>query len=72
MTVQPSTLEQRNKDLFHRWFGQVWNAGNYEVAQQVISPTMRVHGAGDNRSRWGRTACRGWCARGVTPSPTAR
>ena len=46
MTVEPSTLERKNKDLFHRWFGEVWNAGNYEVAQQVISPTMRVHGAG--------------------------
>jgi predicted ester cyclase len=40
------TVEDDNKALFHRWFGEVWNKGNYEVAQQVIDGTMRVHGAG--------------------------
>ena len=40
------SIEDQNKALFHRWFGQVWNAGNYEVAREVISGTMRVHGAG--------------------------
>lgn len=40
------SIEDDNKALFHRWFGQVWNGGNYEVAQEVIHPQMRVHGAG--------------------------
>jgi predicted ester cyclase len=40
-----STVEN-NKALFHRWFGEVWNKGNYEVAHEVIGSTMRVHGAG--------------------------
>jgi predicted ester cyclase len=40
------TMEEDNKALFHRWFGEVWNKGNYEVAHQVIDGTMRVHGAG--------------------------
>jgi len=39
-------IEAQNKALFHRWFGQAWNAGHYEVAHEVISPQMRVHGAG--------------------------
>lgn len=45
-TADTSSVEARNKALFHRWFGQVWNDGHYEVAHEVISPKMRVHGAG--------------------------
>jgi predicted ester cyclase len=37
---------ERNKALFYHWFGEVWNKGNYAVAHEVISPRMRVHGAG--------------------------
>ena len=37
---------ERNKALFYHWFGEVWNKGNYAVAYEVISPRMRVHGAG--------------------------
>ena len=40
------SVEEQNKALFHRWFGQAWNAGHYEVAHEVISPKMKVHGAG--------------------------
>jgi predicted ester cyclase len=39
-------LEDSNKALFHRWFGEVWNKGNFDVAYEVIDPEMRVHGAG--------------------------
>lgn len=47
MQSDPSmTVEQRNKALFHRWFGEVWNAGKFETAREVIAGTMRVHGAG--------------------------
>ncbi len=44
--VEAQNMEAKNKALFHRWFGQAWNAGHYEVAHEVISPNMRVHGAG--------------------------
>jgi len=46
MTSDVHGREEQNKALFHRWFGQVWNEGHYEVAHEVISPKMRVHGAG--------------------------
>jgi len=50
MTLQDAgatqSVEEQNKALFHRWFGQAWNAGHYEVAHEVISPQMKVHGAG--------------------------
>ncbi len=45
-SVEQQNVEQQNKALFHRWFGQAWNAGHYEVAHEVISPKMKVHGAG--------------------------
>ncbi|MEJ7651972.1 MAG: ester cyclase [Chloroflexia bacterium] len=41
-----TTQEAQNKAIFHRWFNDVWNGGKYEVAQEVIAPTMLVHGAG--------------------------
>lgn len=50
MTTQDSGatqgVEEQNKALFHRWFKQAWNSGHYEVAHEVISPKMKVHGAG--------------------------
>lgn len=45
-SVEQQNVEQQNKALFHRWFEQAWNAGHYEVAHEVISPKMKVHGAG--------------------------
>jgi predicted ester cyclase len=40
------SVEEQNKALFHRWFGEVWNKGNYGVAYEVIDPDFVVHGAG--------------------------
>ncbi len=52
MAVQTS-VEEANKALFHRWFGEVWNKGNFAVAQEVIDGTMTVHGAGGQSVRQG-------------------
>ncbi|PYE54800.1 ester cyclase [Deinococcus yavapaiensis] len=41
-----SNITEQNKALFNRWFGRVWNSGEYAIAHEVISPRMRVHGAG--------------------------
>jgi len=38
--------EARNMAIIRRWMEEGWNNGNYEVAYEVISPTMQVHGAG--------------------------
>ena len=35
-----------NKAIFYRWFNEAWNAGKFEVAHEIISPKMQVHGAG--------------------------
>lgn len=40
------SAQEQNKALFHRWFGEAWNSGNYAVANEIIAPTMLVHGAG--------------------------
>lgn len=40
-----STLEE-NKAIFDRWFREAWNAGNFDVADEVIDPNFTVHGAG--------------------------
>jgi predicted ester cyclase len=41
-----ATIETRNKALFHRWFNEVWNKGNYPIAYEVIASDFLVHGAG--------------------------
>jgi len=41
-----TTIETRNKALFHRWFGEVWNKGNYPIAHEVVASDFLVHGAG--------------------------
>jgi steroid delta-isomerase-like uncharacterized protein len=40
------TPEEEGKALFHRWFAEAWNKGNYEVAKEIIGETFTVHGAG--------------------------
>jgi steroid delta-isomerase-like uncharacterized protein len=40
------TIEEEGKALFHRWFAEAWNKGNYEVAKEIIGETFTVHGAG--------------------------
>jgi steroid delta-isomerase-like uncharacterized protein len=40
------TTTETNRQFFDRWFGEVWNKGNYDVAYQVIDPDFTVHGAG--------------------------
>jgi steroid delta-isomerase-like uncharacterized protein len=39
-------VETSNKALFHHWFGEVWNKGNYPVAFEVVDKEFLVHGAG--------------------------
>lgn len=41
-----TTIETRNKALFQRWFGEVWNKGNYPIAHEVVASEFLVHGAG--------------------------
>lgn len=40
------SIEEENKAIFSRWFGEAWNKGNFDVAREIIAPAMRVHGAG--------------------------
>lgn len=47
------SIEEQNKALFHRWFGEVWNKGNYDVAYEVIDPNFTVHGAGGQSVKQG-------------------
>jgi predicted ester cyclase len=46
MTREAVSQAEQGKATFHRWFSEAWNKGNYDVANEVIHPRMRVHGAG--------------------------
>jgi predicted ester cyclase len=47
------SVEAANKQLFHYWFSEVWNKGNYDVAYDVIDESFSVHGAGGQPVRQG-------------------
>jgi len=40
-----STSEQA-KEIIRRWNEEGWSGGKYELAHEIISPDMQVHGAG--------------------------
>src|SRR3954452_1914424 len=40
------TTPQEAKDIIRRWNEEGWSGGKYELAQEIISPNMTVHGAG--------------------------
>ena len=53
------TIEETNKAIFHRWFTSAWNAGDYDVADEIIAPTMLVHGAGGQPVEMGPAGLKG-------------
>jgi len=48
-----TTVEEQNMDIIRRWMEEGWNKGNYDVAYEVISPDMQVHGAGGQQISMG-------------------
>jgi steroid delta-isomerase-like uncharacterized protein len=48
-----TSVEEQNMNIIRRWMEEGWNKGNYDVAYDVISPTMQVHGAGGQRVSMG-------------------
>jgi predicted ester cyclase len=40
------TTPQEAKDIIRRWNEEGWSGGKYELAHEIISPNMTVHGAG--------------------------
>src|SRR6185437_8064111 len=45
--------EEANIAVIRRWNEEGWNRGNYDVAYDVISPSMQVHGAGGQSVKMG-------------------
>jgi len=41
-----SSREQEAKDVIRRWNEEGWSGGKYDLAHEIISPNMVVHGAG--------------------------
>jgi predicted ester cyclase len=37
---------QEAKEVIRRWNNEGWSGGKYELAHEIISPNMTVHGAG--------------------------
>ncbi len=40
-----STTEEHRK-LFERWFEELWNKKNYDIAYELVDPDFTAHGAG--------------------------
>jgi predicted ester cyclase len=40
-------MSQENKDLIHRWFSEVWNKGNNEAIDEMLTDTTVIHGLTD-------------------------
>ena len=43
------------KEIIRRWNNEGWSGGNYDLAHEIISPNMVVHGAGGQTVGMGRT-----------------
>ena len=50
-----STPEEA-KNVVRRWNEEAWSAGNYDLAYEIISPDMTVHGAGGQKVGMGPDA----------------
>jgi steroid delta-isomerase-like uncharacterized protein len=49
----PTPEEQRNLDIIKRWNDEGWSGKKYDVAYELISPNMIVHGAGGQQVNMG-------------------
>lgn len=45
--------EEQGKAIFHKWFAEAWNKGNFSVAEELIGDTFTVHGAGGQQVQQG-------------------
>jgi steroid delta-isomerase-like uncharacterized protein len=45
--------EEQNMAIIRRWNDEGWTGKNYEVAHELISPDMLVHGAGGQKVNMG-------------------
>ena len=52
-TSDKAPNEEQNMAIIRRWMEEGWNKGNYDVAYEVISPQMQVHGAGGQKVNMG-------------------
>ena len=41
-----ATASQDAKEVIRRWNEEGWSGGKYDLAYEIISPNMQVHGAG--------------------------
>jgi steroid delta-isomerase-like uncharacterized protein len=40
-------MSQENKDLIQRWFTEVWNQGNTEAINEMLTDSTVIHGLAD-------------------------
>ncbi|HEX7022757.1 MAG TPA: ester cyclase [Trueperaceae bacterium] len=41
-----SRVAERHRALFERWFDELWNKKNYDIAYELVDPGFIAHGAG--------------------------
>ena len=72
--AQTASTSEQAKEVIRRWNEEGWSGGKYDLAHEIISPNMVVHGAGGQtvgmgpdglidlirtwRTEIGRAACR--------------
>lgn len=45
MIVALDTVEEQNKDFIHRYYEEMWNRWDFELAEQILSPEIAFHGS---------------------------
>ncbi len=43
--VALDTVEEQNKDFIHRYYEEMWNRWDFELAEQILSPEIGFHGS---------------------------
>jgi predicted ester cyclase len=51
--VPATTRDETAKAVIRRWNEEGWSGGKYELAEEIISPEMVVHGAGGQQVKMG-------------------
>ena len=44
--ANPVAHAEEHRNLFHRWFSELWNKKNYEITRELVAPEFTAHGAG--------------------------
>jgi pSer/pThr/pTyr-binding forkhead associated (FHA) protein/ketosteroid isomerase-like protein len=44
--AMPVSTAEEHREMFERWFEELWNKKNYSITQELVHPDFTAHGAG--------------------------